>query len=338
MFKNMFCTCCLEEVEASKINTTEIFDIKGEKIQVESTYYKCPVCDELMYDNENPSENINKAYNEYRNLKNILKPEEIIDIREKYNLSQRQLAKLLGWGHATISKYESGALPSINHNNTLVLLKNSNNVSELLDRNKENFTVSEYKKIKAKVDSYVEENKSNFIFTLMESIFYSVPNELTGYKKFNMDKVIQMVKFFASKDERLFKMRLIKFLFYADFLNFKRYTTSISGLKYKHLPMGPVPDEYDLLLDFVTKSGEVNKEFIDISGYDNQGERFYAIGEFNETLFDIDEIQTLEDVYEKLKYYNSRDLSDLSHTEDAWKCTNHVEIISYKYGESLSID
>ena len=34
---------------------TETFDITGVKIIVESIYYQCPDCGELMYDPENPS-------------------------------------------------------------------------------------------------------------------------------------------------------------------------------------------------------------------------------------------------------------------------------------------
>lgn len=36
--------------------------------------------------------------------------DEIVAIRESYGLSQVDLAKLLGWGEATISRYESKAI------------------------------------------------------------------------------------------------------------------------------------------------------------------------------------------------------------------------------------
>lgn len=40
----------------------------------------------------------------------LLTSDEIVAIRESYGLSQVDLAKLLGWGEATISRYESKAI------------------------------------------------------------------------------------------------------------------------------------------------------------------------------------------------------------------------------------
>lgn len=338
MFKEIFCTECLDTVRAQKITKNEVFTIKDEHIEVESMYYQCPDCGELMYDTDNPSANIEKAYNEYRVRKNLLMPEEIISIREKYGLSQRQLARVLGWSHATLSKYETGALPSKSHNNTLALLKNPLNVLELLKRNEDDLSEIEKEKIKEKLLNYMEDNKGDLIFNLTENLFYSSPNEFTGYKKFDMDKLVQTVKFFASKDNRLNKVKLIKYLFYSDFLNFKRFTLSITGLRYKHLPMGPVPDDYDILLGFVTRTGEVNKELIP-TGYANPAERFESIDdEIDYSLFTREEVQTLNDVYDKLNHHSSKSISELSHEETAWLETEHIEDISYKYASVLSLD
>ena len=40
----------------------------------------------------------------------LLTSDEIVAIRESHGLSQADLAKLLGWGEATISRYESKAI------------------------------------------------------------------------------------------------------------------------------------------------------------------------------------------------------------------------------------
>lgn len=337
MYKEMFCTECLEDVKAEKINTIETFNIKDEKIDVGSVYYECPECGELMYNPENPSENIEKAYEEFRLRKNLLKPEEIQDIREKFGVSQRQLAKLLGWSHATISKYETGALPSINHNNTLALLKDPKNFNELLKRNKGNFNEQEFNTIKQSVDNRIEDNKNNIFLAMAETLFLRGSNEYTGYREFNLDKVAQIVKFFALKDKNLYKLKSLKYLFYTDFLSFKRYTLSISGLTYLRLPKGPVPTEYDFLLDFIEKTGEVTKEFVDL-GYSNPAEQIKAVGEFDESYFNSDELSVLETVYEELNQHNSTSISELSHEEDAWLNTSHLEKINYKYSSTLSLD
>ena len=42
--------------------------------------------------------------------KGFLQPEEIEKIRKQYGLSQKNFARLLGWGDITIHRYESGAI------------------------------------------------------------------------------------------------------------------------------------------------------------------------------------------------------------------------------------
>src|SRR5690625_807753 len=148
-----------------------------------------------MYDPETLSENLEEAYAEYRVRKNILIAEEIIELRERFGLSQRQFAKLLGWGHATISKYESGVLPSIPHNNTLALLKDPENFRELLERNKGSLNDREYDRIKAKVEHYFEDNKENRFYRWL--IICSLERLVCiRVGTFDLDKVTQIVKFF----------------------------------------------------------------------------------------------------------------------------------------------
>src|SRR5690625_7955156 len=83
MCKEIFCVECLENVASKKVNLPETFDIRGESIDVDSTYYQCPNCGELMYDSETPSENLEEADAEYRVRKNILTAEEIIEVRSE---------------------------------------------------------------------------------------------------------------------------------------------------------------------------------------------------------------------------------------------------------------
>lgn len=337
MTNKVFCTECLEEVDAVEICKNELFNIKGEDIVIKSKYYECQACKGILYDPEDPSKNIEKAYSEYRARKNILSPEELKSVRERYGLSQRQLAKILGWGHSTVSKYESGALPSKNHNNTLVLLRDPSNLYELLERNKGDLTNSEFNNIKRKLSEYIKENKNKMMFSFMENVFSTNQDEYSGYQKFSIEKLTQMVKFFASKDSNLYKLRLLKFLFYSDFLCFKRTTLSMSGLQYVRLPRGPVPKDYDIVLDLAVRTGEINKELV-YFGYPNPGEKFESVGDIDFSIFTRDEIEVMELVYSKLKHHNSDSISEFSHQESAWANTNPSDAISYKYANELSID
>lgn len=143
-----------------KISREEIFKVKQENILVDASYLKCEVCEEEILLPGNEDENFTKAYDIYRQMKNLLLPNEIKEIREKYGLSQRMLAKILGWGHATLSRYETGALQSVSHNNELVLIDEPANMLKLLEVNKVNILNEEYEKVKERIKEIVRSREA----------------------------------------------------------------------------------------------------------------------------------------------------------------------------------
>lgn len=334
-----FCPECLENTECTPIEIQKVFEVRDEKIEIKANYLRCNQCDEIIPDPKLDEENFQMIYAEYRRRKKLLHPHEIVNIRNKYGLSQRQLAKILGWSHATLSRYETGALQSPSHNLELVLLENPENMLTVIERNTENLTHKEIETIRKRVNALIEQeqfSKKNW-FTILERLFTKKPSKYTGFKEFNFDKLVQMVKFFAQRDSRLYKVKLMKYLWYADFLNFKRSTLSISGLQYTHMQLGPVPDEHEALLTLLTRAKEhIQKEYVDL-GYENPGELYRAVGDFDDSLFDLDELKTLEDVYEELNHHSSTSISNYSHKEMAWLDTIDGEIISYEYARDLSL-
>lgn len=122
MEEKYFCTNCLKFKTLVSTLVKETFCIESEIIQINSQYLKCN-CGELMYDPKNINSNYELAYNEYRKKMNILFPKQIIELRNKYNLSQGKFSKLLGWDKSTLVRYEKGALLSKEHNLELLLLQ-----------------------------------------------------------------------------------------------------------------------------------------------------------------------------------------------------------------------
>jgi putative zinc finger/helix-turn-helix YgiT family protein len=332
-----FCPECMEETDCISVRFIEEFNVRGENIKAEVDRLKCNNCLNVFPASNDEEERIyRKVYSEYRSRKNLLQPDEIIALRKKYGLSQRQFAKILGWSHATLSRYESGALQSKSHNDELMMLQEPSNMLLLLekkapDANRELGMIIE--KVKGMADG--KEEKDDY-FSWIEKSFVKKASAYTGFKVFNQDKFLQTVKFFACKDPRLFKVKLMKYLWYADFLHFKRATVSINGLQYVHLPLGPVPDNYNLLLHLVETSGHFEKEYVEC-GHDNLGELYKPVGEFDDSLFSAEELQTLNYVYEKFKHASSRSISSLSHEETAWLETDAGEPISYEHALKLSL-
>ena len=147
-----------------------------------------------------------------------------------------------------------------------------------------------------------------------------------------------MVVFFS---ERLnpWKTQLNKLMFYADFLMFKRSCFSISGARYRAINMGPVPNNYNSIYEYIS-----NNNVIDIQLHDFGGEEFRAKPnrEFNSEIFNENEIEVLNivaDTFKKVatKNVTTKEIINISHKERAWlENEEERKIISYKYAFDLS--
>lgn len=336
MALTVLCPECFELVKYTPVDFNKKYTVRDEDIEIKAKMGKCQNCGKTIPIRELEEQNYQKVYSEYRQRKNLMQPSEIKQLRGQYGISQRLLAKLLGWSHVTLSRYESGAVQEFSHNNQLVLLKNPENLLELLARNQNNLTIKEYNRLKEKAEILLNNTKATNLFLAIEKYYTSnKPSKLTGFKKFCSEKFINMVKFFASKDPELLKVKLMKYLWYSDFLNFKRYTVSISGLRYVHLPLGPVPEDYEILLSLALKD-DVRVEPYIVHNY--VGEKYTAGSAFDRKLFTPEEIETMSFIVRFFKGFTSKRISEYSHNEKAYQMTNNADIIPYDLALELSLD
>ncbi len=105
----------------------EVLKVRGEDIEVTTRVHYCPDGDHSFYSIDDEEDKFQLAYTEYRKRKGLLQPQEIKQIREKYGLSQRSFARLLGWGEITIHRYESGAIQDDVHNDLLLIIRELEN-------------------------------------------------------------------------------------------------------------------------------------------------------------------------------------------------------------------
>ena len=160
----MKCPVCekVHEVEERKRVATTI--IKDEKIDYEEKYYYCANSkEENEFETEGmTNQNLLNARNAYRIKRDLLTSDGIVEIREKYGLSQVDLARLLGWGEATVSRYESKAIQDDAYDAMLRLIKdNPFQALKFLRKNGDKFSVAKRheirKKIIEKLDFYGKE-------------------------------------------------------------------------------------------------------------------------------------------------------------------------------------
>ena len=158
----------------------------------------------------------------------------------------------------------------------------------------------------------------------------SAVNIFTGHRTFSLEKMAAMVSYFAERAGDLYKTKLNKLLFYADFANYYRQGKSISGSRYVHLPYGPVPDGYEETLETLNHYGVVDVTKEDYADLVKAGDRPV------ESFLTADEIETLDWTLEQYGHMSATQLTQLSHREKAYSNTRTGEEIAYEYAKFLS--
>lgn len=71
-----------------------------------------------------------------------------------------------------------------------------------------------------------------------------------GNARLSLDKVIEVIRYFAAsaKVTSLYKVKLMKLMWYSDALSYKKRGHAITGLVYQALPMGALPIGHDSII------------------------------------------------------------------------------------------
>jgi putative zinc finger/helix-turn-helix YgiT family protein len=330
---NAFCPNCEKETEQKFVDKVEEINIRGEIIPIHMEYYLCKECGEDFEIPHPEYDPLDAAYREYRNRKGMVQPEEIKNFRKQLGLTQKELSKIIGIGIATVNRYENGALQSEAHDQAMRLCMQPANLLKILESKPELLSESS----RDQIIQLLQEEKQDCGDLLEEAIeqFGSYrPSIMSGYIRFDINKLFQAIKFFCFND-RVVKTKLMKLLFYSDFKHFKENGTSISGARYAHAHHGPVPDQFETWL--VAISGwkkEITSEEQVFGDYVGE---VYTSEEPDWSIFSTSELAALAFVKDKFQKYSARQIRDFSHLEKGYQDTEDGEIISYHYAQELKI-
>lgn len=306
---------------------------RKEIFTVVSQYYKCDDTGEEFTTAEQDGLAINQAYNQYREKYGIPFVDDINEILSKYGISAAKMSKILGFGDNQYLKYTKGEIPSVSNGRMIALIQDVSEFKKLLIRAQNEFTPEELARIEKKIAPLQDDN-TTFIEQLIASTAFPFNNKsiFTGYIQPQIEKVKNIILFFTNNCGGVFETKLNKLLFYSDFLSFKERGIGLSGLSYKAIAFGPVPQRYSTVYDNV---GGTDAEIITFSN-GNAGKRIIAKETFDPTFFSEYELNVLERVYERFKDCNAGDISTISHQEDAWIENNQaMNLIRYDYGIKL---
>ncbi|WP_159429568.1 type II TA system antitoxin MqsA family protein [Anaerobranca californiensis] len=330
---NYDCPFCNKEHNIQVKKKISKAKIKDKLVEYEQIVYYCVEEDEDFVPSKIMDENLLKARDAYRASMGLLTSEEIKNIREIYGLTQKEFSHLLGWGDVTIGRYEKKLIQDETYDSVMRMIQtNPAYTLEMLKKHKEKFDSNRFEQIKENIKKVIK-SQGNTIFKIQEIknayIEYDVESDFNGYKLIDIDKINAVIGYFAQYIKPLYKVKLMKLLWYTDALYFKRKGRSMTGLVYKHLPMGAVPIAYNELL-YLPAVKVVEEFFDDFIAY-----KIYPNEEVNLSMFTLEEISVLDEIASYFKNFNTKEIVNYMHNEVAYLKTEIDQIIPYSLAKQL---
>ncbi len=334
----VYCPFCKKEVEY-KIEKRDIKEFRGIEINTYENVAICKECHQDLYVNEIEEKNNERIYELYREKANIIKPQDIIDLRGKYDISQRELTAILGFGKMTINRYERGGVPTKSQSDYIKLLIDNNDkfiekVKEAYKNNNINEKI--YEKIVSKElnNNITKKEVQDNIRKYLKFVLNRKPDIYNGYKTLDIEKIENIISYIASKVKNLTITSLNKYLWYIDMLSFNQRSIAITGLTYQNQKFGPTIvdkkyDEISLLDEKYTRE--------DIETENGNTTKIISNGNYNLDKISDTERKIIDTIIKILKNKSVTDISELSHKEEGWRKTKRFERISFEYAMKLNI-
>lgn len=321
--------------KVKEVSTVEEKEFRKEKYSVHVRYCVCEDTGEQFTTTEQDTLQFNDLYSQYRIRHGIPFPDEIKELRIRYGLNYSQISKILGFGANQYAKYEAGEVPSESNGKMIAAIKDKNVLLGLLKGCQTAFQPAEYEKIQASILTSIclSESRDEEISPLHQIIYKDNSRSIyNGYGRTNIDKLFEMVRYIISVHGDVFPTKLNKLMFYTDFCHYRKTGLSISGLKYRALNFGPVPDHYATIYDNVP---DVEHRLIEAHGMVST---LLMCKNADGNCLADNEKQTINDVIRELKPLSVSEIIEASHQESGWqKCAETRSYIAYDEAFDLKL-
>lgn len=274
--------------------------------------YKCVDTNETFTTTELDTVNMAQVVNQYRQKYGIPFPDELKPLRQKYGLSALKMSLILGFGENQYRLYENGEVPSIGNGRVLRSVQNPYSFETFVDGARNVLQEKDYYEIKRKIDA-CKDNKDKSV--IHELIFGNTcRSRLNGYAQQSVGKLKNALLFFIDKCNGVFITQMNKLLFYADFLSYRLLGQGLTGLQYRAIQHGPVPDRWDKVYSLID---DIYPEIVDY-GNGHTGTKLMSDIQCDMSCFNEEQIKILEDVYMAFRNDTATTLSNKSHDEQGW--------------------
>lgn len=145
------------------------------------------------------------------------------------------------------------------------------------------------------------------------------------------EKFRELVLYVAEKSEgdtNFGATKLNKLLFYADFVFYQRFGTSITRHQYQKLEHGPAPKALKPILATMQAEGVIKE--VERTHYGRSQRRVLALRNANLSVFTPEEVAFVDGILRDFASKSAKEVSDLSHRFIGWKYAEIGETIPYQ--------
>jgi hypothetical protein len=151
--------------------------------------------------------------------------------------------------------------------------------------------------------------------------------------EFKREKFIELLLYFSQRglNERLVigSTRLNKLLFFSDMRAYTELGVPITGARYQRLEFGPAARA---MLPVRNELVELRQAEYQDRGSDDLARVIVPLRAANLDLFSEDELRIANEVFETLRPFNAREVSDYAHLKSAgWRVMDDHEDIPYEF-------
>ena len=321
----ILCPQCGSIREATIATREETYPFRGESITTVHEFSVCVDCGTDVATAAQMDRNLSAIREAYRTRHELVTPEEIRKIRNRYGAGQKPFGIILGLGESTIANYERGDVPTAANSTLIQLMADVETFRRVFDQRKDHIGSTQRKRI----EDRIKNNGFWYATDAQALVAREMPDEYTGFRNPDADRMVKLLGWIlVLLGESVFKTKLLKLAFLSETEYFRRHTVSITGWPYARLPHGPVPQEYKVLLDTAEQDGYlVSEDYDDGKTTLKAGPRSARVTESD--TFSADEADAVQEVVARWRTASPTQLSDFTHTLSAWKNTANAKEISF---------
>lgn len=300
--------------EMKRVYEKRTWNFRGEQYEYEHIAWLCEDSGEQFTDDESDTAGFVQVTNQYRAKYGIPYTDEIIAVRQRYGISAAKMSLILGVGINQYRLYEQGEVPSVSNGRMIRSIMNPKVMLEMVESSKNELSVSEYEKIISKVQTIIASSEA-YKMELYETrrLFTTPRGPENGYAQLSLNRLKNIMLYILNRCDEVWCTKMNKLLFYTDFLSYRERGMAMTGLSYRAIDFGPVPERWDRVY---SEFPEVRQELRQVGDF--VGSVLIASEESDYSMFTDAELKVLDSICTHFSKMSSREISRISHDEDAW--------------------